>query len=69
MLGFDAEGMRDRCAVIKADLARRPSGGSISVGIAELEPSDELVDLFRRADTALMEARPQRSRSQGLLRG
>jgi diguanylate cyclase (GGDEF)-like protein len=69
MLGFDAERMRDRCAVIKADLARRPSGGSISVGITELEPSDDLVDLFRRADEALMEARPKRGRSQNMLRG
>jgi diguanylate cyclase (GGDEF)-like protein len=61
MSGFDADGMAERCAVIRADLARRPSGGRISIGIAELEPEDDLADLFRRADEALLEARATRA--------
>jgi len=57
MSGAGAEGMRERCAVIKADLARRPSRAGITIGIAELHPGDEAADLFRRADTALVNAR------------
>jgi diguanylate cyclase (GGDEF)-like protein len=57
MSGAGGEGMRERCAVIKADLARRPSRAGITIGIAELHPGDEAVDLFRRADAALVNAR------------
>jgi diguanylate cyclase (GGDEF)-like protein len=57
MSGFDADGMRERCTVIKADLARRPSCTGITIGIAELRRGDELADLFLRADAALVRAR------------
>jgi diguanylate cyclase (GGDEF)-like protein len=69
MLGFDAEGLRDRCTVIKADLARRPSAGSITIGITELRPGDDLRDLFRRADQALVAARTRPAGVQGALPG
>jgi diguanylate cyclase (GGDEF)-like protein len=55
--GVDEGGARERCAVIRADLARRPSRGRISVGLGELGPGDELQDLLQRADAALVDAR------------
>jgi diguanylate cyclase (GGDEF)-like protein len=55
--GVDRDGAKERCAVIRADLARRPSHGRITIGIGELQPGDELRDLFGRADAALVEAR------------
>jgi diguanylate cyclase (GGDEF)-like protein len=55
--GVDRRGAKERCAVIRADLARRPSRGRISVGIGELRPGDELQDVFHRADAALVDAR------------
>lgn len=60
--GVDLDGAQDRCTVIRADLARRPSQGRISVGCAELRPDDDLSELCRRADTALVDARKRRSR-------
>jgi len=62
--GVDRAGAEERCAEICADLARRPSHGRITVGIAELCDADDFVDLSRRADSALIAARvEQRSRS------
>lgn len=55
--GLDADAMRERCALIRADLVRRPSGGHITIGVAELEPGDDLEDLLERADAALVRAR------------
>jgi diguanylate cyclase (GGDEF)-like protein len=63
MSGFDADAMRERCAVIKADLGRRPAAGKITVGIAELEPGDDLKDLLSRADAALVNARASDERA------
>ncbi len=60
--GVGLEGAKDRCTVIRADLARRPSRGGISVGCTGLRPDDDLSELCRRADTALVEARKRRSR-------
>jgi diguanylate cyclase (GGDEF)-like protein len=60
--GVGLDGAHDRCTVIRADLARRPSRGRISVGCSELRPDDDLAELCRRADTALVEARKRRSR-------
>jgi diguanylate cyclase (GGDEF)-like protein len=68
MLGSDAEEMRNRCAVIKADLGRRSTGAKITIGIAELEPGDDLADLFGRADAALLSARAERGRSYDAVR-
>jgi diguanylate cyclase (GGDEF)-like protein len=65
--GLDAPEMEERCAVIRADLARRPSGGTITVGVAELRPEDDSSDLLRRADAALVAARADRSRAQTAL--
>jgi diguanylate cyclase (GGDEF)-like protein len=47
----------ERTALIRADLARRPSGGRLTLGLAELEPEDDLSDLIGRADADLIEAR------------
>ena len=60
--GVGLDGAQDRCTVIRADLARRPSRGRISVGCTGLRPDDDLSELCRRADTALVEARKRRSR-------
>jgi PleD family two-component response regulator len=46
--------------VIRADLARRPSGGAFTVGAAELRPDSDLSDLLELADAALMDARSER---------
>ena len=59
--GIDRDGMAERCTVIRADLARRPSGGRFTVGVGELRPDDELADLLGRADAALLEARSNRA--------
>ncbi len=58
--GVDRAGAEERCAAICADLAKRPSQGRITVGMGELRDGDELADLFRRADRALLDARPER---------
>jgi diguanylate cyclase (GGDEF)-like protein len=58
--GVDRAGAEERCAAICADLAERPSQGRITVGIGELHDDDELADLFRRTDRALLDARPGR---------
>ncbi len=60
--GVGLDGAQNRCTLIRADLARRPSRGSISVGCTGLRPDDDLSELCRRADTALVEARKRRSR-------
>jgi len=57
MAGVDRSGARERSAVIRADLARRPSHGMLTLGLAELQPDDELDDLIRRADAELIAAR------------
>jgi diguanylate cyclase (GGDEF)-like protein len=56
----------ERTALIRADLARRPSGGRFTIGLAELEPEDDLADLIHRADANLIEAR--RARPEALQR-
>jgi diguanylate cyclase (GGDEF)-like protein len=60
--GMDLNGAQDRCTVIQADLARRPSGARITFGCTGLRPGDDLDELYRRADCALVEARKRRSR-------
>jgi diguanylate cyclase (GGDEF)-like protein len=63
--GVDRTEAERRCGAIRADLAGRPSHGRITAGIGELRDGDQFVDLFRRADSALLEARPERlSRSR-----
>lgn len=51
---------KERTAVMRADLGRRPSHGTFTMGLAELEPDDELRDLISRADAELIEARRTR---------
>jgi diguanylate cyclase (GGDEF)-like protein len=58
--GVDSGDMAERCSVIRADLARRPSGGAFTLGAAELRPDSDLSDLLERADAALMDARSER---------
>jgi diguanylate cyclase (GGDEF)-like protein len=58
--GIDSSDTGERCAVIRADLARRPSGGTFTVGVAELRPDSDLSDLLDRADAALLECRIER---------
>jgi diguanylate cyclase (GGDEF)-like protein len=61
--GIDGSDIGERCAVIRADLARRPSGGTFTVGVAELRPDSDLSDLLGRADAALVEARLERGQA------
>jgi diguanylate cyclase (GGDEF)-like protein len=66
MAGVDRSGAVERSAVIRADLARRPSEGRLTLGLAELGKYDELEDLIQRADAELIEAR--RTRLAGIAR-
>lgn len=58
--GIDVGAAMERFNVIRADLARRPSRGSFTVGIAQLRPDDDLIDLILRADAAMVQARRER---------
>jgi diguanylate cyclase (GGDEF)-like protein len=62
LAGVDQAGAGERCAVIRAELARRPSGARISVGCAEFRPEDDFSDLYWRADAALVAASKRRGR-------
>ncbi len=57
IVGLARTGAEERCALIRADLARRPIRGRFSVGLAVLEPEDEVGDLLGRADAELVESR------------
>ena len=65
MAGVDRSGAVERSAVIRADLARRPSQGRLTLGLAELGRYDELEDLIQRADAELIEARRVRLAAPG----
>ncbi len=69
MSGANLEGMLNRCEVIRNDLAFRRAGGSITIGVAELKPGDDLGDLLRRADEALVAARADGGHVQSALPG
>jgi diguanylate cyclase (GGDEF)-like protein len=60
MADVDLNGARERCTVIQADLARRPSHARISFGCTGLRADDDLSEMYRRADVALVEARKRR---------
>jgi diguanylate cyclase (GGDEF)-like protein len=62
MAGLDLNGARARCTMIQADLARSPSRPRITFGCTGLRPDDDLAELYRRADVALVEARKRRGR-------
>lgn len=64
--GIDSAAMGERFAVIRADLARRPSRARFSVGAAEMRSGSDLSEMLRRADIALVEARIRRSRIRDL---
>jgi diguanylate cyclase (GGDEF)-like protein len=58
--GVDRAGAEERCAAICADLARRPTHGRITFGIGEFRDGDGFPDLFRRADSRLIQSRMDR---------
>jgi diguanylate cyclase (GGDEF)-like protein len=60
MSGVTRAQAADRFAEICDSVAKRPGGGAISVGLAELRPDDDLPKLVERADRALLEVRGQR---------
>ena len=62
MADVDLNGARERCTLIQAELARSPSGGRVTFGCTGLRPDDDLAELYRRADFAMVEARKRRSR-------
>jgi diguanylate cyclase (GGDEF)-like protein len=57
---IEADRAADRFALVSADLATGADPGSISVGLAELQPGDSLDELIERADTALLAVRGDR---------
>jgi diguanylate cyclase (GGDEF)-like protein len=62
MAGVDLNGARERCTLIQEELARSPGRPHITFGCTGLRPDDDLAELYRRADVALVEARKRRSR-------
>ena len=50
----DVEGVRERFADVSDALAADPTGGSITVGFAELGDNDSADDVIRRADADLL---------------
>ena len=55
--GLDVKDAEKRFDEIRSELAAGDTSATISVGLAELEPGDELDDLIERADRALAMAR------------
>jgi diguanylate cyclase (GGDEF)-like protein len=53
---------KKRLAQVNAALAKAPEHGSVSAGLAELQPSDSAEDLVARADAALYRARKDHRR-------
>jgi diguanylate cyclase (GGDEF)-like protein len=60
LYGVRRAAVDERLALVSADLAAGPGGGSISVGVAELEPGDSLDEVVGRADAALLAKRGMR---------
>ena len=58
--GVDRDQAAERFAEICDSVARRPGGGSISVGLAELRPDEGLWELVDRADSELLSIRKVR---------
>jgi len=52
----------DRIALVDAILAEAPEHGSVTVGLAELQPDEWLEDLVARAGAALLRERQQQPR-------
>jgi diguanylate cyclase (GGDEF)-like protein len=63
--GVTREGAAERCDLMRAELERTPDAGAFTVGIAELRPDDDLGDLLRRADAALVQSRQPRAGRAG----
>ncbi len=55
----DVKGVRQRFADVSDALAEGPTGGSITVGVAELGDNDSAEDIIRRADADLLAHRVQ----------
>ena len=57
LAGVERESVSERFDLVSADLRVGPGTGSISVGLAELEPGDTLDAVVGRADAALLATR------------
>lgn len=57
--GLDLRATTTRLGEISEGLARSPEHGSVTVGVAELRPSDSVDNLVARADDALYQKRRQ----------
>ncbi|HEX3460386.1 MAG TPA: GGDEF domain-containing protein [Acidimicrobiales bacterium] len=62
--GLDADQTFERITSVNAALADSGERGSVTVGVAELQPDDSLEELIRRADTCLYRERQQRRSRQ-----
>ena len=60
MSGMTRDQAAERFGEIRESLQRRPGGGAISIGLAELRPEDGLADLVDRADGELLASRKLR---------
>jgi diguanylate cyclase (GGDEF)-like protein len=57
LYGVTSAGVRPRFRQVRDDLGVGRDAGSVSVGLADLEPGDSLDDLMERADAALLATR------------
>jgi diguanylate cyclase (GGDEF)-like protein len=62
--GLDADQAFERITLVNNALADTAERGSVTVGVAELEPDDSLEDLIVRADACLYRKRQQRPSRQ-----
>ncbi|MBA2695089.1 MAG: GGDEF domain-containing protein, partial [Actinobacteria bacterium] len=60
MPGLTAETATDRLATINRVLRAMSQSGSMSIGVAELQPGDSVEEVVRRADESLYRARGAR---------
>jgi diguanylate cyclase (GGDEF)-like protein len=61
LLGLTISEVLERFALVNSDLAARHAA-SVSVGVAEVEPDDELQDVVKRADDAMYQRRAGNTR-------
>ncbi len=61
MSGLDMAEATKRFRVVSAELADSPEHGSVTIGLAELNPDESSADLVTRADTALYEERQRQT--------
>jgi diguanylate cyclase (GGDEF)-like protein len=63
--GLNMAQAKERLALVNPALAQAPEHGSVTIGLAELQPGDSPDDLVARADAALYQERQRRRHTPG----